>query len=439
MDMATPPNMVDFLMLTVLLLMIPVLTRHYLKGRRSSERWIPLVTVLGMLWVIFGLVSEDLLEATIGFGRMDSWFHTGAGMALMNGTEGADFWRESITGNKAYQVWLSWIFSVGAHVAGARALNSFVALWGGLALAGRLRYFFDERLKSTILLAVIFLPSTVFWTSQNMKEGLMYWGVCLMASSAMNPGKRFSLLSPALIAGVIVTGFLRPHICLAWLIPICSVSLFTRGQRVYALIVLAVLPIVFFKMQDLAKHDLSSMDSAFAYLESRGQLLRGGGSAQTGISIPVISGLIAIFLRPFPWESGSILAAVCCAEIWTLTFTMIKSWSSLNPFQRRVAFKTPAVRIAVFAIGISSVLFSYLPNDGLLARQRVQVLPAVVILAIVPVGVRGLLRGRGGNARRSMPPPPACATPRPVAAAQHPSRRESVRSALYRQGDLHRS
>ncbi len=253
-----------------------------------------------------------------------------------------------------------------------------------------------------IILAVIFFPSTVFWTSGNMKEGLTYWGICMMYSAVLTTDSRSSLVTPSLIAGTIVCGLMRPHMAIAWLIAIGSVMLLTRGRKVYALICLAALPILFAKMQTLAHTDFSSVDKTLQMLQTRSDGLRSmGGSVQTGPSIPVISGILAIFFRPFPWESHSFFMAVCALEIWTVTITMFRSWWKATAEGRRILWRMPAIRVALFAVLITSVLFSYLPNDGLLARQRVQIVPALMILTVLPLGLRSYLRNtrRIANAR----------------------------------------
>jgi hypothetical protein len=383
----------DMLVALVLLLSLPALVSSYLKGPGISKSLIYTVTVVGMLWVLYGLISEELLEAVSDLERADSYCHTAMAEALMLGKE-PNFFKEIPIGNKAYQTYVYALFLLGAYVPSARAINAFCGLWGGLALAGGLkRYIVGEKHAKWMLLVVIFFPSAVFWTSGNMKEGLTYWGICLMVSAALNTKSRENLLNASLMAGVVVTGFMRPHICFAWLIAICSVTFFKKGQRIYSLIALAALPLLFFKMQELAKHDFSTLDTTVNYLQSHGEGLRqSGGSVQKGPTIPIITGLLAVFFRPFPWEARSFFMAVCALEIWTLTLTMFKAWFSLTWSERRVAWKMPEIRIALFAILITSVLFTYLPNDGLLARQRIQIVPAILIITIIPLCLRNYVR-----------------------------------------------
>jgi hypothetical protein len=395
-------NIVDLLIGLLLIMAIPALTAIYLKGAGAPRSLIVKVCALGILWIVFSLVSEELLEAISTFERADSYAHEAMAERLLLGKE-PNFFDEIPTGNRAYQAFVYGLFAAGAYVPSARAINAFCGFWGGLVLARYLKdYVAWEKHGQWMLLAVIFLPSTVFWTSGNMKEGLTYWGICMMYSAALGTGKRTNVITPSLIAGAIVCGFMRPHMAFAWLIAIGSVTLLSSGRRVYALLCLAALPLLFAKMQTMAQNDFSSLDKTLTMLEGHSEgLRRMGGAVQSGDSIPVISGLLAIFFRPFLWESRSFFMTICAVEIWTITLTMLRAWWKATSEERRFLWRTPAIRVALFAVLITSVLFSYLPNDGLLARQRVQIVPALMILAILPLGIRSFLRNtrRIANAR----------------------------------------
>ena len=390
-------NIVDILIGMLLILAVPALTAVYLKGRGTSHSLTIKVCALGILWVVFGLVSEELLEAISSFQRADSFGHEAVAERLLLG-KAPHFFDEIPMGNKAYQTFVYGLFLIGAYVPSARAINAFCGLWGGLILAGYLKHYVAwEKHRDWMLLAVIFFPSTVFWTSGNMKEGLTYLGICMMYSAAFSTGRKGGVITPGLIAGTLICGFMRPHMAFAWLIAIGTVTMLTRGRRVYALIALAALPLLFWKMQSLAQYDISSIDSTLDALQSHGEGLRKmGGAVQTGPQIPVLSGLVAIFFRPLFWESRSFFIAVCALEIWTLTFVMMRAWFTDTSSERRFLLRIPAVRVALFVVLIISVLFSYLPNDGLLARQRVQVVPALMVLTMLPLSIRSFLR----NARR---------------------------------------
>jgi hypothetical protein len=75
-------------------------------------------------------------------------------------------------------------------------------------------------------------PSAIFWTTFNLKEGAMLWGLCMSLRFAMRFGeirRNDSLVWPVL--GVLTAGFLRPHIMAAYLAAI-GVGVAVKQRRV---------------------------------------------------------------------------------------------------------------------------------------------------------------------------------------------------------------
>jgi hypothetical protein len=398
MEFSTPPNLVDLLVTIVLILSVPLLVGTYLKGPGITKGFMARVVVFGVLWILFGLVSEDLLEALTTFERMDSRTHMRTAQSLVAGLD-PHFWDNIPTGNKAYAAYLYGLFSWGISVPGARALNAFFGFWGGLALANLLTPFivFEKR-RELLLAALIFFPSTVFWSSNNLKEGLTYWGVCMIfaaAFSSMPRQRNGALVLITGLLGIVAAGFMRPHVCLACIISISAMNFLGKGRKALAVLALATVPLLFLKMQEMAHYEFTAVEDVTGFLRIQEAGLRhvGGGSVhEMGQTIPVVSGIVNIFFRPFPWESRSFLMLVCAVEIWLLTLIIIRGWWRLTAPERRVVWKLPVIRSCLMFCGLMAVMFSYLPNDGLLARQRVQMVPALMIIAIIPLGARSRLR-----------------------------------------------
>ncbi len=127
--MNLPITSVDVLLLLVLLVGVPALVTAYLKKSGAPKSLINKVIILGMCWVVFGLVSEDLLDAMAIMHRGDSRTHELTAVALVQGTA-PDFFDEFPTGNKAYQTFVYGLFLMGAYVPGVRAVNAFWASGG---------------------------------------------------------------------------------------------------------------------------------------------------------------------------------------------------------------------------------------------------------------------------------------------------------------------
>jgi hypothetical protein len=50
----------------------------------------------------------------------------------------------------------------------------------------------------------------------------------------------------------------------------------------------------------------------------------------------------------------------------------------------RLSLKLTEVRVAIVAAILFCIFFSYLPNEGLIVRQRVQAVPALLALVVLP-------------------------------------------------------
>ena len=90
-----------------------------------------------------------------------------------------------------------------------------------------------------------------------------------------------------------------------------------------------------------------------------------------------------IFLRPYPTEIHNVLAFFAGLETWILSGLALIGWFLLR--RRFEALTTPFVITLMVATLIIAFQFTYVYNMGLLVRHRLQVLPAVVGLAVFPI------------------------------------------------------
>ena len=114
-------------------------------------------------------------------------------------------------------------YFTGATPYSMMAINAFMAFWGSLTLT-RLIYSYrqlskPEAKKNFILFFLIFTPSVVFWTSNNLKEALLYWAICQIVSMITLMGHRNKIKKYIIfLIGVFIGGLLRPHIIVIWVV-----------------------------------------------------------------------------------------------------------------------------------------------------------------------------------------------------------------------------
>ena len=140
--------------------------------------------------------------------------------------------------------------------------------------------------------------------------------------------------------------------------------------------VLALLP-------DYLGRELNSFDDVQDTLERNyDSIVRAGGSAieYTEVQIPVLSGAVALFLRPFPWEIRSSAMLATTIEIYILTLLLlviVLRWYGRLMLQ---ILKRPEILMPVLVCLLFAFMYTYMGNLGLLARQRLQAMPAILLL-----------------------------------------------------------
>jgi hypothetical protein len=144
--------------------------------------------------------------------------------------------------------------------------------------------------------------------------------------------------------------------------------------------------------------ELANVEDAQAMSDYSYKYNQVGGSAFGDESSTLTSRLAQapfLMFRPFPWETNNGTAVAASAEGLVLLLLVVRRRASLF----RLAINARSTPLVIFAISfflILSVVFSIsVSNFGLLARQRVMVLPLVLTLLLASkssVIARGTLR-----------------------------------------------
>ena len=85
-------------------------------------------------------------------------------------------------GNPAYRFMLGVFYAVtAAPEVVVYAINGALGFWGMLALLEVLCQHAEcDRLPARVVVPCLFLPSGLLWTTTNLKEGIVLWGICMM-------------------------------------------------------------------------------------------------------------------------------------------------------------------------------------------------------------------------------------------------------------------
>jgi hypothetical protein len=268
-------------------------------------------------------------------------------------------------------------------------------------------------------LLVMFLPSLVFWPSSIGKESWMLLALGLCAYGVASALKRRPVGALALIPGLIGATLVRPHLSLlvycgfvfALLVRrVPSRNAATPALRLIAMTVMLGVGVFivsqtteFLGVESLTQESVQETLTTTA--ESTGQ----GGSGFTAVQVsspldfPLAT--VTVLFRPFPNEAGSAQSLIAAIEGMILLILCATSWRRLRSVPGRmrsqgyVAYSVGFILVFIFA-------FSSFSNFGLLARERTQMLPLLLVLLALPKALpkrRHTARGPDATPRTARP------------------------------------
>ena len=384
-----------FLLLAAILIIMLFLVVVIADRTPALRQWKSLLLVIALVWWFTPLVKKAYVDDV--FYPNDSVVHEEAAREIsylinQGDMQGAfDFFG---FGNEGYRFVLGFFYAfTAAPEVVTYSVHGVFAFWGLLLIVEMIcKQTSAQRIPFWIVAFILLNPSALFWTTFNLKEGAMLWGLCAMLMAAQSIGeksqrsKRESLFVPTL--GLLMAGFLRPHIVMAYLGGLAvgvtvkqkkfSFALAMFGGIFAAISMLRVMAPVFF--ETVAAAGLSNTLS-----ERFMDLSNDGGSAITysrGAPIPLISGIILLGLRPFPWEANDLTTLAAGAEIWVMAGIAAFGWYRLN--QRWNLATSAFVMTLIMSFLALSLYFTYIYNMGLMVRQRVMVFPAMLTIAVLP-------------------------------------------------------
>lgn len=246
-----------------------------------------------------------------------------------------------------------------------------------------------ERFTSVLL----FWPSLWFWPSSIGKESIIILAVGLIAYGYVGSGK--TIRWGFLVCGLCLAMGVRPHIAILIAISIAaaewaapakawSVSHLARG---FALAVVAIGTVSWGLGQfGLDPGDFERIQD-FVRFRS-GQTSQGRSQIQqvTGVLLVPMS-FVNVFLRPFLWEARNpfiLFAAIETIVLWVLIFRdRRRVWATLRSFREH-----RLLRLTI-PVGVVLIVFygGFVSNLGILARQRVVILPFIFVVVVAAAGL----------------------------------------------------
>jgi hypothetical protein len=247
---------------------------------------------------------------------------------------------------------------------------------------------------------VFFLPSLLFWGSSIGKESWMMFALGIAALGSAH------VLSRRSWRGLVITGLglwgaslARPHIAallaLALAVAYVTHSVWARSNRFHPAMVALVIPILIL----LASNLVSSTEEFFretsniqgsgvtpTLSEVHRRTSQGGSEFTASVvdsprRVPVAA--VTVLFRPFPTEADNAQALVTAIEGTFLILLVLVRYKWIIAAARSVR-RQPYVVLALAYVVAFVIAYSSIANFGILARQRVQMLPLFLVLLAIP-------------------------------------------------------
>jgi len=406
-------------LLLVLSIPIGLITRTI--GRDSDRTWIPTVIVVGYVAKILASTGRYWVLVELYNGSGDAAGYHGSGvrnapiwraLELPGPTGLIDYWTgtdfvDKLTG-------LLYVPHIPTMLGGF-FLFATLAFLGQILFYATFRRVFPAAGLKWYAFLIFFFPNLLYWPSSIGKDSLMLVFIAIASYGAVRLFSEYrTRWLPVLMFGVAGAGIIRSHMGLLIMLSLgAAIALGRRPKLKEAnfrrLVSLAGMALVLggavvFAIQDFGI-DLSGgindqllqeeLDPVFSGVESQTDK---GGSAVEGNAIRSIAdipqGVLRVLFSPLPYEAHNAQALVNSVLEGTFLLALFvwRMPAMIRNFRKK--WRDPymvysLVYVTGFIFGHSAVL-----NLGIMARQRSQAIPLVLVI-LVGLGGLGTKRVRG--------------------------------------------
>ncbi|WP_055590663.1 hypothetical protein [Peterkaempfera griseoplana] len=298
----------------------------------------------------------------------------------------------------------------GPSLLGGFLVYSWMGFWGLLLFWRAVQIAFPEAESRRYAKLVFFLPSLLFWPSSIGKDA---WMMLCLGATAYGIARLLERRRGAfawIVAGSLGTGMVRPHVTvLAGAGLVIGYVLRRRPREVSALgplrtiltvVVLGVgVMLMLQQVNSFFGTGASGGGSVDQVLQETARRTSQGGSqidpSAAGVGEddagPTVSlsplglpmAVVTVLFRPFPFEASNVQNLVQSVECFALLVVFVRSWPRLRQVPR-LFVRRPYMAFTVVYTLLFCWAFSSINNMGILSRERVQVLPLVLVLLVIP-------------------------------------------------------
>jgi len=315
----------------------------------------------------------------------------------------------SLAGTNFIKVASGVVYAIfGVSLVSAFFIFSWLAFLGLLLLARAFKIAIPSGDSKRYMILVLFLPSLAYWSSALGKEAWMTLaiGLCAYGVACLLRGRSVGFVSLGI--GLVASLVVRPHISLMVFIGLlCALVVRRAPARSYAsplfrmlsLLLMLVLGIALAgrtasfvdrELQQSKGDDLSStltLDGVTNTLSDTERQTADGGSEFTPVTVntplDLPLAIVTVYFRPFPFEASNAQSLLSAAEGILLALLILVSWKRIRATPRLIR-TAPYLAFCLGYLFVFAYAFSSFSNFGILARQRVQALPFLLVFLALP-------------------------------------------------------
>jgi hypothetical protein len=397
----------------VILFLLPILLAaswpaFLRQARREHDARLAQLLMLALVLKLVGSLVRYWVAIHVYEGVADAiqYHQVGADLARRFAAGNFDTGLSSLSSTDFIRFFTGVIYTVtGPSIYAGFLLYSWLAFWGMFFLYQAITIAVPDGNRRSYARLLFFLPSMLYWPSSIGKEAWMLFALGLAAKGTAR------LLTGRTWGGLVLAGtglwlatLVRPHVggmaalglLVAYLLarPPRRLGMLGAVIKLFGLAVLLVVAVVLLGQiqRYLLDKGIDPAEGVNSVLAESARRTSGGGSGfQAPSTSTSLLGLpyatVTILFRPFPFEAHNAQAAVIALEsTLLLCLTVARSrtiWRAVRHLRRwpYVAF------VVVYTAGFV-VAFASISNFGILARERVQLLPFFFVLLAVPGGRR---------------------------------------------------
>jgi len=343
-------------------------------------------------------VAFDLYGGSADAKTYDLWGRTLAPL-FRSGDFTVDIGRE-VVGTGFLYIFTGVVYTfTGPTKLGGFLVFSWLGFLGLVLFYRAFRIGFPQGDRRRYALLVFFLPSLLFWPSSIGKEAWMMLTLGLSAYGCARILARRRGGALVLAAGLVGTGIVRPHVTLVVFVAVFAAYLLRRNDRPslvspigkaagIVVMVLAGFLVVsqvetFFGVNRLDQQTVGEvLEGTQEQTETGGSEFDApGGATASPVTFP--RAVLTVMFRPLPYEVSSGPMFLASLEGTLLFVLVLASWRRIATLPR-LFLRVPYVAFATTFSVLFIFAFANIGNFGIVARERVQLFPVVLVLLALP-------------------------------------------------------